>query len=72
MFAVGLVSATAVAEEKHDHEKHKKWHCEKKIDGKITDLDNLTRNECKRKGGKWKKGHDHDEDHNESDGHDHS
>lgn len=71
LVAVALLSLNLNAEEHDDHKKHQKWHCEKNIDGKVVDLDNLTRNECKLKGGKWKKGHDHDEGHSGDDGHDH-
>lgn len=50
--------------------KKEEWHCEKKDkDGKVTDIEASSKDDCKKKGGKWKKGHD--DDHKDGDGHKH-
>jgi hypothetical protein len=47
-------------------------HCEKKVDGKWTELDGVKdRKECKKKGGKWVKDHDHQHDGSEDHDHEH-
>lgn len=72
--AIFSFASGAIAEEGHDHSEDKKWHCEKKVDGKVKDLKKVkTRKECKKKGGKWKKGHKHKDEkgHSEGDGHNH-
>ncbi len=51
-------------------EKKEEWHCEKKDkDGKVTDIEASSKDDCKKKGGKWKKGGD--DHHKEGDGHKH-
>lgn len=61
-----------------DEEKKKtEWHCEKKsADGDVEDLGAKSKEECKKKGGKWSKEHSHDhqeenKDHSKDDGHGH-
>lgn len=75
------VSHQTLAEGTHDDvknkNKNKKWHCEKTVNGKTTEMKKIKdRRECKKSGGKWKKGYQHDkkndDGHKNHDGHDHN
>lgn len=70
VFACLAFAPVSLAKDEHDHKMDKKWHCEKKTDGKVVELKDVkTRIECKQKGGKWTKGHKHDEKHGDEKGH---
>lgn len=74
-FALLLMSSAFVfplAAASAEDVKKEAYHCEKKDkDGEITDIDATSKDDCKKKGGMWKKGHDGSHDHKEGDDHKH-
>ena len=54
-----------------DEKVEKEYHCEKTVDGKTVDLNEVKdRKSCKKKGGLWKKGsHEDHKDHKDHDDH---